>query len=62
MVSGAIEAMVIAGERTFILANILERKGQSCVFPLHNAHLAKCTLPYDSEELEVVQVDCKGGA
>ena len=43
---------------TLIFANVLQREGQSCILPLHNAHLSECTFSYHAEELEVVEVNC----
>ena len=43
---------------TFILAYVLESKGQASVLPLDDAHLAESTFAYDSKETEVIEVDC----
>ena len=44
-----------AWRRTFIFAYVLERKGETCVFALDNAHLAECALADDSQQPEVVE-------
>ena len=43
--------------RTFIFANILESKCQAGVFPLHYSYLAKGTLPYHTQQAEVIEID-----
>ena len=42
---------------TFILAYILEGKGQAGILPLDDAHLAKGTLADDPEESKVIEID-----
>ena len=46
---------------TFILSDILQGEGQSCVLSLHYAHLSECTFSYYAEELEVVEIHCGEG-
>jgi len=43
-----------AGRRTFILANVLQRKRQARVFPLDDAHLAKGSSTDDAKQAEVI--------
>ena len=44
--------------RTFIFPDVFQRKRQARIFPLHDADFAKRALADDSEELEVVELDC----
>lgn len=44
--------------RTFILADVFEGKCKSRIFPFNNANFAKSSLADDSEQSEVVQIDC----
>jgi len=43
---------------TFIFPDILESKGQACIFPLDDPHLPEGTLSHHSQEAEMVEVDC----
>lgn len=47
-----------AGRLTFILPYVLESKGEASVLALDDAHLAEGALADDSQQPEVVQVDC----
>jgi len=51
-------AEIRSGEATFIFANILQREGQSSVFPLDNSNLPKCSLSDDSQQSEMIEVHC----
>jgi hypothetical protein len=43
---------------TFVLADVLERKGEAGVLALDDAHLAKGALADDAQQAEVVEVHC----
>jgi hypothetical protein len=44
--------------RTLIFPDVLEREGQAGVLALDDAHLAKGTFADDSQQPEVVEIDC----
>ena len=43
---------------TFIFAYVLQSKRQVRIFPFHDSYFAKCALPDDSEQFEMVEIDC----
>ena len=47
------------GQRTLIFADILQRKCQSGILPLHDPDLSKGTLSYDPQQSKMVEVHCK---
>jgi len=44
--------------QTFIFANVFQSKSQAGILPLDDPHLAERTLAYDSQQAEVIEVDC----
>jgi hypothetical protein len=46
------------GALTLILPDVLESKGETGVFPLDDADLAKGALADDAQQAEVVEIDC----
>ncbi len=46
--------------RTFIFANVFEGKGQACILSLDDADLAKGPFTDDTQETEVIEIDCRG--
>ena len=47
---------LIVYRHTFILPYVLERKSETRVFPLNDAHLAECALANNSQQSEVIEV------
>lgn len=44
---------------TFIFSNVFQRKCQTGVLSLDDAHFAKCALANDPEEFEMIELDCE---
>lgn len=42
---------------TFIFADVLQSKGQTCILSLDDPHFAKCAFAHHAQESEVVEVD-----
>jgi hypothetical protein len=49
----------VGNQRTFILADVLERKLVAVVLALDNPHLAKRAFAHDAQQADVVEVYCR---